>query len=84
MKVMDRALAWLKAEGYAPQEEQGFIAVKYQGLTFLIPDTAEDETFLKIDLAFPLEAYEGLKEDRVLALVNEISKKLRLLRQLIV
>ena len=42
MKVMDRALAWLKAEGYAPQEEQGFIAVKYQGLTFLIPDTAED------------------------------------------
>ena len=46
--------------------------------SFLIPDTAEDETFLKIDLAFPLEAYEGLKEDRVLALVNEISQEIKI------
>ena len=75
---MDRALAWLKAEGYALQEEQGFIAVKYQELTFLIPDTAEDETFLKIDLAFPLEAYEGLTEDRVLPLVNEIGQEVKI------
>lgn len=80
MKVIDRALAWLQAEGYAPQKENGFLAVKYQGGTYLIPDTEDDETFLKVDFAFPIEVFEGLKEERAITLVNEISQEVKIVK----
>lgn len=80
MKVIDRAHEWLKAEGYAPQleNEQGFLAVKYQSLTYIIPDTDQDETFLKIDLVFPLEAYEGIKKENILSVANRVSQDVKI------
>lgn len=83
MKVIDRALEWLKAEGYAPQVEEGFLAVKYQGLTYLIPDTADDVNFLKVDLIFPLSQYENLTNDKALALCNKVTQDIKIAKALL-
>lgn len=83
MKVIDRALEWLKAEGYAPQVEEGFLAVKYQGLTYLIPDTADDVNFLKVDLIFPLSQYENLTSDKALALCNKVTQDIKIAKALL-
>lgn len=78
MKVIQRALDWLKQEGYAPQEEEKFLVVKYQGLNYLIPDTEEDETFLKVDLVFPFSAYEQLTSQEALTLANKVSQEIKI------
>ncbi len=77
MKIIDRAAEWLKKEGYVPQMEEGFLVVKYQGLTYLIPDTEDDETFLKVDIAFPLEEYKQHSRDKVLKLCNLTSQDIK-------
>ncbi len=83
MKVIDRASEWLKQEGYAPQVEEGFLAVKYQGLTYLIPDTGDDETFLKVDLFFPLTEYKDLTADKALQLCNKVTQDVKIAKALL-
>ncbi|MDY3090504.1 MAG: hypothetical protein SOW66_05260 [Porphyromonas sp.] len=78
MKVIDRAAEWLKQEGYAPQLEDGFLAVKYQGLTYLIPDTGDDTTFLKVDLFFPLTEYKDLSPEKALQLCNKVTQDVKI------
>lgn len=77
MKIIDRATEWLKKEGYVPQMEEGFLVVKYQGLAYLIPDTLEDETFLKVDLAFPLEEQQDLSREKLLELCNQTTQDIK-------
>lgn len=83
MKVIDRALDWLKAEGYAPQLEDVFLAVKYQGLTYLIPDSGEDKNFLKVDLIFPMSQYENLTADKALVICNKVTQDLKIAKAIV-
>lgn len=72
MKVIDRALEWLKAEGYAPKQEEGFLVVKYQGGTFLIPDQGEESALLRVDYMIPREEDKMPSEEILLKASNVI------------
>lgn len=73
MKIFDRALEWLKAEGYAPQQEENVLAVKYQGLLYTILED-QDPSLLKVDLAFPRDEFKNLSEEQALTFCNNTTR----------
>lgn len=80
MKAIDRAFEWLKAEGYAPTKQENVVEVKYQGWVYFIPDVEPSESFLKIDLGFPVSELQSLTAEKCLELVNQVNSIIRLVK----
>lgn len=82
MKTIDLCEQWFRNEGFVPSHlgEEGFLLVKYQGLKLLVVAPTDDPNFLKLNLRFGKDNFQGKTRTELLEVASKISYERKVIK----